>query len=380
MRVLPAIGVTVALGAAVLGGCSRDEVRTGEARLVPHGVVQVAEGGKAYRTVSQAKTIHNGDRVLVRSGSADVRLPKGSLALRDGSEIRVGGTTELLAGDLLALPSRSMTVKSDGSYALLRGPGRLDRDSGVTVASYEGGAEVTSAGSSLTVPALREAAIPTIGQVPRTPSPLSYRDEDPWDRRFLADAIDLGAELQARSVGASIQFRGQGRTAGFYRTLLPGLEGEPRFDESLLDSARPPGEHIVGAAIALVSRGGDFADRWRQVFDFRSQGAAWGLVAMDQSVQRVPGLLKSIDEALGRAQLPGQSTLVAAPVAVRPGPSPTTTSTTAATAPPTTPTTGKPEPPTTTPGLIPEPPPTGLPIDPIGDATVDTINGLLPGL
>jgi hypothetical protein len=378
MRVLPAIGVTVALGAAVLGACSGDAVRAGEARVVPHGVVQVAEGRKAYQTVSQATTIHDGDRVLVRSGSADVRLPKGSLALREGSEIQVNATPELLAGDLLVLPSQSMSVKSDGSYALVRGPARLDRDSGVTVASYEGGAEVTSAGSSLTVPALREAAIPAIGQVPRTPSPLSYQDEDPWDRRFLADAIDLGVELQARSVGASIQFRGQGRTPGFYRTLLPGLEGEPRFDQSLLDSARPPGEHIVGAAIALVARGGDFADRWRQVFEFRSQGAAWGLVAMDQSVQRVPGLLKTIDEALGRAQLPGQSGFVAAaPVASPTGPTPTPTTTTTS---PSTPTTDNPQPPTTTPGVIPPPPATGLPIDPALDTTVDTINGLLPGL
>ncbi|HEV7887882.1 MAG TPA: hypothetical protein VGO92_10000, partial [Acidimicrobiales bacterium] len=319
----------------------------------------------------------DGDRVRVQQGSADVRVPKGQLALRQGSELRIGPSPEVLAGDLLVVPSGSLAVQSAGSEAVVRGAARVTRDFAVTVASYAGEADVRSAGSSLKVPALRQATVAALGELPRAAAPLQYRNDDQWDRRFLADAIDLGVELQSRSDGASAQFRNQGRTAGFYRLLFPQLEGQP-FSEALLDPARPPGEHVVGAAVSLAGKDGDFAARWQKVFAFRGQGATWGLVAMDQAVARVPNLVAGIDEALGRARLPGQGVPVAAAAPTTtttttppPTRTTTTTSTTRTTPPPTTP--------TTQPPLLPNPPDTGLPIDPLADDAVDLLNGLLPG-
>lgn len=382
MRRFFALALAVVAGVVVLEACSRDSVRAGEARLDPDGVVLVAEGAKPYKRVKDTRTIRDGDRVKVESGSAGLKLPTGDLALRSGSELRLATAPELLAGDVLVLPAKSISVNSNGTEAVVVGAGRVTRDFTVTAASYDGAVVMRSGGATLNVPRFRQATVPAPGQLPRTPSPLQFRDGDAWDRRFLAEAIDLSAELDARSNGATARFRNQGRTAGFYRTLFPDLEDEQQFDETLLDAGRAPGEHIVGAGIALATNpGGQFAERWRQIFEFRGQGAAWGLVAMDQAVSRVPGLVGSIDQALGRVPLSGNGTRTAS-APIRPGPSTPTTSTTSTTQ--TTRTTTRPTPPTTPTTEpepivpIPDPPDTGLPIDEPGDDVVDILDGLLP--
>jgi hypothetical protein len=54
------------------------------------------------------------------------------------------------------------------------------------------------------------------------------------------------------------------------------------------------------------------------VFQFRDDGAAWGLVALDQQVNRSP-LLTGVDAAIGRARTPFE---VAAPAPAVPSPAP----------------------------------------------------------
>jgi hypothetical protein len=383
MKRAVSFGLAVAVGLPLLAGCSRDEVRPGEARLEPHGVVETGKPGAAYRRVSKTTTIHDGDRVRVVSGAADVRLPKAALALRRGSHVTVGPSPELLAGDLLTVPSKQLTVRSAGSTYAVMGAARFQRRFAVTAASYKGAVAIRSAGSVLTVPALRQATVAALGEAPRTAEPLQYGNDDPWDRRFLLDAIELGTQLQSRADGANAQFRGQGTTPGFYRTLMPQLDGVTQFTSALLDASRPPGEHVVGAGIALAGKQGDFGQRWQRIFSFRGEGATWGLVAMDQDVERVPNLVKSIDDALGRARLPGQGGLVALgptingpagpglPTTPTSGGGPGTTNTSQGTTP---------NPPPTQPPIVtvPQPPSTGLPADPVIETAVDTINGLLP--
>ncbi|MDQ1439153.1 MAG: hypothetical protein QOK43_2782 [Acidimicrobiaceae bacterium] len=386
MRRAFAVGLAVVVGLPLLAGCSRTPVRPGEARVDPHGVVEVMEAGGQYQALKSAKTVHNGDSVRVKSGQADVRLPAAELSMRDGAELVIGASPDLRSGDLLVVPLRRVTVTSAGTDFEVAGAARLTRLYAVTAASYVGSVSVRSAGSSLDVKALRQTTVAALGSVAQAAEPLQYKENDPWDRRFLADAIDLGAELQARSDGANNQFRGQGSTPGFYRNLLPQLARVPEFDAALLDGARPPGEHIVGAGIALAGAHGGFVERWRRVFSFRSEGATWGLVAMDEQVQQVAGLVRSIDDALGRAPLPG----VARQLALSPPGAPSGPGPAAPTTPGTTPSNPRnpgpgdnpsPPPPTTVPpqpGIIPSPPDTGLPIDPLADDAVDTINGLLP--
>jgi hypothetical protein len=378
MKRAPALALAVLAGLPLLSGCSRSAVRSGEARVEPHGVVQVAPPNKPYEPIRANRTIHDGYRVRVTVGTALVRLPHGELDLRDGSEVRVGPAPELLAGDLLVVPDRALAVTSAGTQAVSHGPSRVSRDFAVTVASYAGGVDLSSAGATLHLPALRQAAIPALGQLPVSPTPLQYRATDPWDRRFLADAIDLGVELDARSQGASALFKSEGKTAGFYRTLFPALDQQPEFGQALLDPNRLTGEHIVGVGVALAGKRGDFAQRWKAIFDFRGQGAAWGLVAADQDVVSVPGLVKSIDDALSQTELPAQIGTLALSVPKNvPAPKATTTTTTrtsgsTTTAPPTS------QPPTTTTTLVPNPPGTGVGvIDQTGENTVDTLNGLL---
>jgi hypothetical protein len=147
--------------------------------------------------------------------------------------------------------------------------------------------------------------VPGPGLVPASPTPLDYRADNPWDRRYLGDAIDLGDELQARSQGFTAQLTpDEGHTAGFYRLLIPALDSQPAFSQGLLQPDMASGDTLVGAAIAVQSHTGDFPDRWRSVFSFHSQGARWGLVAMDQRVTRGP-LLTEVDAALGRRPVGG---------------------------------------------------------------------------
>jgi hypothetical protein len=72
------------------------------------------------------------------------------------------------------------------------------------------------------------------------------------------------------------------------RRVLPALEDRDDFSESLVEAGRSPGESLVGAAIVVESDpdAGQFAQRWSDVFEFRRDGAQWGLVALDQGVER----------------------------------------------------------------------------------------------
>lgn len=380
------VGLVALVALPLLAACSRNKVRAGEARVDPNGIVEVMKPGGSWKPVKETKTVKNGDKVRVLSGDAEITLPSAKLAMRTGSELMLAQSPDLLRGDLLVVPeSRGpLTVKSAGTDYAVVGAARLTRSFAVTAASYFGIVSVRSAGFSLGIPALRQATVAALGSdLPQAAVPLRYQDKDPWDRRFLAEAIDLGNVLQARSEAGTNQFRGQGASVGFYRLLFPELAGVTEFDRSLIDAARPPGENIVGAAIALKGRQGGFAQRWERIFSFRSEGATWGLVAFDQQVHKVPDLVRRIDDAFGGAGLPGTPGRVAFGTTTTsgPGPSPTTATTSV---PLTTQTTqgepGPPTPPTST-TLIPEPPETGLlPIDNTGNETVDTINGLLGGL
>ncbi|HEX9994922.1 MAG TPA: hypothetical protein VGB14_18495, partial [Acidimicrobiales bacterium] len=192
----------------------------------------------------------------------------------------------------LAVDTGTTTVETAAATAHLR------RSYTSAVGVYEGAATVTTAGRELAVPALREAQVWAPGRLPARPRPMRYDPDDPWDRHFLGRAIAFGEELQARASTYTASLApGEGRTAGFYQLLLPQLEDEPAFEADLLDEWRTPGETLVGAAIAALGERGGFTERWGDVFGFRDEGAAWGLVALDQGVDSDP-LRATIEQAL----------------------------------------------------------------------------------
>lgn len=383
-------GLTVAAALTACSGSS-DPVA---GRLVVDGQAELNRPGRDRRDVTGSYGLKLGDRVRIREGTAVIRLPDDRrLELRSGTDVELQegdastARPALFAGDLLVVSGpKSVAVTLGGSEVAVQGDARVSRGVAVLVAAYAGTAQLTSAGSTLAVPALRQAALPATGQFPPKATPLEYSASDDWDRRYLSDAMDLSNRLAARSEGFTAQLAaGDGRTVQYFRDLVPRLAAEPTFTASLLNPARPQGETLVGAAITLEGTRGTFVERWASVFAFRDQGAPWGLVALDQGVDRAP-VLALVEAALSRgprefaegpptrtpSSLPRPSASTATTVApaptttVRPRPGVTTTTV------PATPTTS-----TTVPGPL----NTGAPlIDNTVNSLVNTLNGILRGL
>ena len=368
-------------------GCSRDD-DTSDARLSVQGIAEVNGRGERPSQVDDDRSLSVGDRVRVLAGTAVVRLGgERQLELREGTTIELAGEPqepvrpELVDGPLLVVTATGhpLTVTSTGTEILVTGATRVSRASELLVATYSGSTEVTSAGRTMSVPAFRKITVPAVGPPAERPTPVEYDAADPWDQRLLGEAVDLGAQLVAKSRGFTAQSAsGQNRAPADFRRLLPGLEAEPAFD-TLFDPARAAGETLVGASVVLESRKGAFADRWAAVFGFRGDGADWGFVALDQGVGR-SAVLRLIDGAIGRAPTPVFAGGTVPPTTSRPTPttaprgrpSPAPTS-----PPPVSPATTLPPsaPPTTQPLLN-----TGTPVDETVNSLLDALNGLLRGL
>jgi hypothetical protein len=398
------VAALAAVGAVAVGmvGCSRSSTPTA-GRLTVDGQAEVTRPGEGRREVTGSSDLEVGDRVRVRQGTAVIRLPDDRrLELRQGSDLELQETDRddtvrptVMAGDLLVVSDREpLTIAAGAAEVAVRGDARISRGVTVLVATYEGSAQLSSEGSTLDVRALRQTALPPTGQFPTKVSPLEFSADDGWDQRYLSDAIELTGQLDARSQGFSAQLGPtDGRSFSYFRDLFPRLAAEPGFTAPLVNPGRPPGETLVGAAISLEGDRGTFAERWAGVFGFRDEGAPWGLVALDQGVNRVP-LLEAIEGAISRgptlfAEGPGTGT----PSSVAPpsrggGPAttsaPRATTTTAAPrprpgAPATTTITAPPPAPTTT--IAAGPLNTGSPlIDETVNSLVDTLTGLLRSL
>ena len=400
------LGVVLAVLVTLAGsGCSNDNVKAGEVSVVvdPESRVLVAERGAGLRLAEGRRTLHVGAQVKVLTGSASITLDDGArLEVRKGSEVQVGSPVSLVAQDLLVTSgTRPVKVSAAGSQVTVAGVAQVSRDLAVSAATYRGTATLQSAARSLVIPALREAAVPSLGVLRAEALAIDYDPADAWDRRYLGAAIDLGEELEAKSEGFTRSLDpAEGHTPGFYRLLLPELEGEPAFGEDLLSPGLEPGDALVGATIAVNGQIGSFASRWASVFAFRELGAKWGLVALDQQVRDIQGLVGAVDAAIGRqsfAFAPAPVPSVRANV-TPPPPTPSTPSAPAAAGPrapspqPTTPTTPPSRTPPTTaplitvPQLLPDPdpgpdppPPTEGLLTPLLDVVTTTLDGLLSG-
>ena len=301
------VGILAGLAiATLLAGCGKERLQPGEARLVVDGRARVTSASKAF-TVRGARRLHRGDRVRVLVGTARVELSDDrSLELRRRSAVTVQEPLQLTTGDTLAKAAgTALTVRTAMTDVVVRrGASRIVSSLAVRAGSYAGGLDIDSAGRRLHVPVLRQAVVPTAGLVPDRPLPIAYEPSDAWDRRYLGDAIDLGAELANRSRGFAAQVPpAESSTAAFFRRVLPQLASEPAFEDAMVEADRSPGETLVGAAIVALSNSGPFAERWAGVFGFRDDGADWGLVARDQGVDRTP-LLDEIDKVITSATAP----------------------------------------------------------------------------
>ena len=399
VRILALAIIVVLATAVVLAATGGPEAssRSSVARLQVSGEA-VVHGPQGERRVgSGAHEVALPGSVEVIGGGAVLELPAGgSIELRagngssEGSRVEIDQMATLVAGDALVVAEDDVTVEAGGARLTLdHGAARLSRSAGATFAVYEGDAELSSGGRTLDggLPPLRQVAVPAPGELPLAPSPLHIGEvPDPWDRRFLGEAIALQAPLEGISTGLTDSLSGDfAPDLAFFTTVLPGLLHEPAFDAALLaeQQQRPVGEVVVGAAIALLGEGSDFEQRWREVFELRSAGAGWGIVALDQGAPRAP-LLAALDQAVNRSPLlfrvPSPEpvfTPAPSPGSPRPAPRPSPRPTTRP-APPPAPAPAAPGP------AAPAPPPPaggsdGL-LDPLIDPLGDVLDGVLEGL
>lgn len=354
-RVAPALLAIALLGAPACGR-GGDDPNGFRVRLDGRASVTTAKGTS---TLSSGKhSLSAGDRLRMLEGSAVLDLPRDRHVLvragRRASVVRVANTPEIVDGDAVveAGGTGARFVVGGVDVALAKGAARVQRRLSVTIAVYRGSARVRSAGRALQggLPALRQVSISATGQVPRDPSPLLYDEAapDPWDRQFLGDAIDLGRDLERRSRGLTGQLGPRIRVdATLLERVLPPLLGQPVPFQRVDGSSA--GEAVVGAAIAVEARK-NIATAFDEVFGFRAAGARWGLVALDQRVQR-DALNARLDDAAGRSPVlfaASPNGTVARPRTTTPttappttgggGPGPSTTTTTQPTSPTTVPT------------------------------------------
>ena len=346
-----AVAALAALILGVAAGCSHGGPGPEQARLDVDGSATVTPPAGSPKVVTGSATVDFGSVVDVDEGTATLELAAGQIyELRAGltrgdgtrtedSSVRVDAPPVLLAGDALVTDGFPAEIRYDTTTESALGAVKVS--AGVPMAAaYTGRTSISGAGALSEVRGLRQVVLTPSA----TPTPFDYDGTDPWDRRYLGEAIAFGNRLEALARGYTSDLRPGNRSASFFEAVLPALADEQEFSADLLDD-RPAGETLVGAAIALEGRSGTFRDRWDAVFAFRDQGAAWGLVAADQGVSSAP-VLDTIELAIGQSPLAGGP----------PPPTTTTTrpssaSTTTTTAPPTTgsTTTTTPPPPTTPP-------------------------------
>lgn len=319
LRLVVVLDVVVLVCALALAGAvsvAGPEPRPRVASMALDGSARIS-GPDGRRLVSgDDHHLLAGDVVDLLGGEALVRLPDGgSLELRALPEpgtarLALTEVPTLLAGDALVVapPGTPVALDAGGArFVITGGAGRVSRSTGTTFAVYEGEAALSSGGRELHggLAAFRQVVVPAPGKLPLRSSPLSFGlVPDPWDRRFLGGVIDLQAALERRSIGFTTSLRDDvAPDLSFFRTILPALLEEPAFDQELLEGQRRPvGETLIGAAVALVGNGGEFADRWREVFRAREQGMGWGVVARNQGASR-EALMATLDEAVDRSPL-----------------------------------------------------------------------------
>ncbi len=333
-----------------------------EARLRVDGSVERTAVDGSVETLTSDTTVAFGDQIVVVDGLATVELAGGQQyevrAAPTPSELEIGAPPRLIAGDVLVLAGFPAQVRYQSTTVSAMGAMKLV--SGVpSVVSYAGRARIDGAGELDEVVGLRQVVLTSSA----VPEPLVYDGSDGWDRRYLSEAIAFGSRLEALARGYTADLgNNRGRSASFYEAVVPALAEEREFGSDLL-ADREAGETIVGAAIVVQGREGTFRERWDNVFTFREQGAAWGLVALDQGVSSAP-LLDTVELAVSAPRpAPTASTT----------PRPTTTTEPARPTPvdpPAGPTT------TTTPPPDPSPPTTGL-LDPVLDPVATILQDLL---
>lgn len=333
-----AITIVLLVGAFTVVREQVEPIAAGEATASVSGETLVRRAGASEsQALRDGSTIGSGDEIEVLSGTTVLRLADGTTiegrAFGDRETfLEFGAVPVLRGGEVLVEAPVGYTVEAAGTMIELDGAApavaSVLSTLQVTVTTYDGLAVVDSAGQRRDVPALRQLTVSSLGRPATEVDPLQYDTADPWDLRYLGEAIDTGRRLDAFDRAATAVIPPAiAADPATYRALLPALVDEPAFTV-LLETGRSAGEVVVGAAIAARAEGRTFGERWNATFRFRDDGAEWGLVALDQGADPVL-VLDDVEAAIAIATAPpvelavtSEPGPVPAPVEVPPPPPP----------------------------------------------------------
>ncbi|CAN5795691.1 hypothetical protein BH10ACT1_BH10ACT1_35090 [soil metagenome] len=288
--VLPVVAavLAVAIGAAVVRGADDSGPGPGEALVEVDGTVVVHRAGGAVDTVTDRTRLEPGDRLRVRSGSAELELADDvrfsaveATGGRPATDVQMAAVPLLRSGPLLVVAPGGITVRSGAGEVRVgaEGAARLTRTAAVSVDVFRGRAVLASAGASRSVPALRNGDIVAAGELSRS-RPVGYRSSDAWDRRFLSPALSLDRELASLVPG----MRADGLDGAALAERLRS-EGHAAVSatalRSLISQRSGALDAAVGTAVVGEGEGSSYRRRWDRAFGFHDAGAGWGLVAID---------------------------------------------------------------------------------------------------
>lgn len=355
---LPALLIIALIATSCAGGREvpkpmQIKILKGSARLFREEVPSIVRSQAGVRA---------GDRIVQsRDGIAELYLAAGRLFEIAGADLRVVSPTKVTLDRGNALASLAARASVDGreiEISSAKGAFRVDRSLATRVGVYEGQARVESDGEELSVPRLRQATIAG-GVVPRAPKPLRIDAGDPWDRRFLQEALDLDVRLTGFGRGLEAQL-GTGSGVAFFARILP-VGGDLGFLVPFVGLRRS--DVLIALALSLEAAKSpeSVSGRFTQIYALWSDGATWGLIAYELGVGQ-PSVFARLLDAVRLAGV----TIGAGPV-VPPRTSP----------PPAAPSPPPPPPPPPGPGNGGNDGDNSTPIEKIQE-TIDDVIGLLP--
>jgi len=326
---LLAVAIAVALIAALVAAVSTPTTPgSGPLTLVATGraVVESPAGDSVFIEHGDRR-IQWGSTIEILEGSATVDLAgAGVLELRAGfasaADSRVTLADDLIdvvAGEVLALGAVPTIGAGPATVEMIdltdaATAARVGRGLAARVGVYQGHARVSSANRLVEVGTLEEVTIASARLVPVSAVPIQVDGGDPWDRRFLGEAIDLDAVLGAQSLGITAQLGSRLASGDLVAKALPLVTSQPGYSAGLIAPTRTPGEAVVGAVIAIHAQEGTFIERWERTFSFRDAGAGWGVVVAHGRADPAT-VLADVAAAIDRAGLQ--------PIADAPGTGPT---------------------------------------------------------
>ncbi len=310
--ILPA-AVVVAAALALLPTVGDDGPGPGEAEVRVEGTATVTRSEGEVAVVEDASVrLGPGDSIEVTAGTAHFTLADEvtfagrvgpAVADRAGTTVLMGRVPELVAGPLLVEAPVPMRVRSAGAVVVVGpsagddGAARIDRRLGLGVGTYAGAVAVESGGQSVAVAPLRRLEVAGPGAFGRADLPLGYSEADPWDRRFLADALVVDRQLGPLLTAFDALSGPSPATVAGLRRARPGLPADG-LDEVV--AGAPTGSAaLVTAVLADLGSDAPFASRVAAIRRFRDDGAPWGLVTLDQGVAP-EALLDDIRETIDR--------------------------------------------------------------------------------